>query len=67
MALPTWQSKCSRAWPRRWLELCVRKKCVSNGVLLERQNQAIIIIIIINIIIIIIIIISMDRVVTFLD
>ena len=42
--LPTWQSKCSRAWSRRWLELCVRKKCVSNGVLLERQNKAIIII-----------------------
>ena len=42
--LPTWQSKCSRAWSRRWLELCASKKCVSNGVLLERQNIAIIII-----------------------
>ena len=27
------------------MPLCARKKCVSNGVLLERQNKAIIIII----------------------
>ena len=47
LALPTRQPKCLRAWSRRWLELCARN-CVSNGVLLERQNIAIIIIIIIR-------------------
>ena len=46
----TRRSKCSRTWSATQLELCTRKKCVSNCVILEIHTLTIIIIIIVIII-----------------